>query len=76
MHSFQNARAKNIPTIGNVVEAFQSFRNMIPPNDGVRKYKQLIKNSYPTMFNGVLMETYKSLIVNLISPPSMTPLYK
>ena len=52
MHSFQNARAKNIPTIGNVVEAFQSFRNMIPPNDGVRKYKQLIKNSYPTMFNG------------------------
>ena len=52
MHSFQNARAKNIPSMGNVLEAFQRFRNMIPQNDGVRKYKQLIKNSYPTMFHG------------------------
>ena len=25
---------------------------MIPKNDGIRKYKQLIKNSYPTSFNG------------------------
>ena len=38
--------------MGNVLEAFQRFRNMIPKNDGVRKYKQLIKNSYPTSFNG------------------------
>jgi len=52
MHSFQNARAKNIPTMGNVLEAFQNFRNMIPKNDGIRKYKQLIKNSYTTSFNG------------------------
>jgi len=38
--------------MGNVLEAFQRFRNMIPKNDGVLKYKQLIKNSYSTSFNG------------------------
>jgi len=52
MHSQLNARAKNLPEMGDILQSFERFRNLIPHNDGKRNYKQIIKSSYPTSFNG------------------------
>jgi len=52
MHSQLNARAKNLPEMGDILKSFERFRNLIPHNDGKRSYKQIIKSSYPTSFNG------------------------
>jgi len=45
-----NAREKNLPEMGNVLQSFQRMYNLIPVNDGIRKSKALVKSSYPTMF--------------------------
>jgi len=52
MHSQLNARAKNLPEMGDILQSFERFRKLIPHNDGKRSYKQIIKSSYPTSFNG------------------------
>ena len=46
MNRENNARSKGLSTYGNVTEAFQGLKNLIPVNDGNRSFIQLSSEAY------------------------------
>ena len=46
MNCANNAQSKGLPTYGNVFEAFQGMKNLIPINDGSRSFIQLSSEAY------------------------------
>ena len=40
MNRVHNARAKNFPVNGNILDSFKKLTDLIPTNDGVRKFRQ------------------------------------
>ena len=41
MNRNNNARSKNLPVYGNVLEAMKELYELIPPNDGTRSFSIL-----------------------------------
>jgi len=46
MNRNNNANTKNLPTSGNVLDAFKGLNDIIPPNDGTRSFIQLSSEAY------------------------------
>ena len=59
MNRTQNARAKNLPVNGNILDSFKKLSNLIPPNDGLRKFRQHSSEAYdkPMPINAKSQET-------------------
>jgi len=46
MNRNNNANTKNLPTSGNLLDAFQGLNDIIPTNDGTRSFIQLSSEAY------------------------------
>ena len=59
MNRNQNARAKNLPVHGNILDSFKKLTNLIPKNDGLRKFRQHSSEAYdkPMPINAKSQET-------------------
>ena len=59
MNRNQNARAKNLPVHGNILDSFEKLTDLIPKNDGLRKFRQHSSEAYdkPMPVNAKSQET-------------------
>ena len=66
MNRVHNARAKNLPTTGNILDSFKKLTDLIPNNDGLRKFRQHSSEAYdkPMPINAKSQETTIDITVS------------